>query len=216
MLRIFDRQEDLRANRARARIKFLIDRIGIDEFRRMVDEELEGRLGRRARLRSRRRCCSSTTRRPSAPADPLELRQPERRQPASSTQFVASNVQPAAPGGLLHGRGEGHPRRPHARAVPRPRRRSCATSPAATRARASSRTSCCAGSATRALYDVWQRLEELGPRRRRRARDHRRRQLPRHRQLQARHHQLDGPQRRRAGAARADADRRPADASRST
>jgi sulfite reductase beta subunit-like hemoprotein len=42
VLRIFDRQEDLRANRARARIKFLIDRVGIDEFRRMVEEELEG------------------------------------------------------------------------------------------------------------------------------------------------------------------------------
>src|SRR3954470_19926783 len=42
VLRIFDRQEELRANRARARIKFLIDRVGIDEFRRMVDEELQG------------------------------------------------------------------------------------------------------------------------------------------------------------------------------
>ena len=42
VLRIFDRQEDLRANRARARIKFLIDRVGIDEFRKMVDEELKG------------------------------------------------------------------------------------------------------------------------------------------------------------------------------
>jgi sulfite reductase beta subunit-like hemoprotein len=42
MLRIFNRQEELRANRARARIKFLIDRIGIDEFRKQVDEELKG------------------------------------------------------------------------------------------------------------------------------------------------------------------------------
>ena len=42
VLRIFDRQEYLRANRARARIKFLIDKVGIEEFRRMVDEELEG------------------------------------------------------------------------------------------------------------------------------------------------------------------------------
>ncbi len=42
VLRIFDRQDFLRANRARARIKFLIDKVGIDEFRRMVDEELEG------------------------------------------------------------------------------------------------------------------------------------------------------------------------------
>jgi sulfite reductase beta subunit-like hemoprotein len=42
ILRIFNRQDDLRANRARARIKFMIDRIGIDEFRKQVDEELKG------------------------------------------------------------------------------------------------------------------------------------------------------------------------------
>jgi sulfite reductase (ferredoxin) len=42
VLRIFDRQDWLRANRARARIKFLVDKVGIDEFRKMVDEELEG------------------------------------------------------------------------------------------------------------------------------------------------------------------------------
>jgi sulfite reductase beta subunit-like hemoprotein len=41
-LRIFDRQEWLRANRARARIKVLVDKIGIEEFRALVDEELEG------------------------------------------------------------------------------------------------------------------------------------------------------------------------------
>jgi sulfite reductase (ferredoxin) len=41
-LRIFDRQEFLRVNRARARIKVLVDKIGIDAFRDMVEEELEG------------------------------------------------------------------------------------------------------------------------------------------------------------------------------
>jgi sulfite reductase (ferredoxin) len=41
-MRIFDRQEWLRANRARARIKVLIDKIGIDEFREQVEEELKG------------------------------------------------------------------------------------------------------------------------------------------------------------------------------
>ena len=44
------------------------------------------------------------------------------------------------------------------------------------------------------LYDVWQRLGELGLGDAGAFDDHRRRQLPRHRQLQARHHQLDGPQ----------------------
>jgi sulfite reductase beta subunit-like hemoprotein len=41
-LRIFDRQDWLRVNRARARIKVLIDKIGMDEFRKLVDAELEG------------------------------------------------------------------------------------------------------------------------------------------------------------------------------
>ena len=48
VLRIFDRQEWLRVNRARARIKVLIDKIGIDAFREQVDEELAGRVGRGA------------------------------------------------------------------------------------------------------------------------------------------------------------------------
>jgi sulfite reductase (ferredoxin) len=42
VLRIFDRQDWLRVNRARARIKVLVDKIGAEEFRRQVDEELEG------------------------------------------------------------------------------------------------------------------------------------------------------------------------------
>jgi sulfite reductase beta subunit-like hemoprotein len=42
VLRIFDRQDWLRANRTRARLKFLVDKVGIDEFRKMVEEELKG------------------------------------------------------------------------------------------------------------------------------------------------------------------------------
>jgi sulfite reductase beta subunit-like hemoprotein len=40
-VRIFEAADELRKNRAKARIKFLVDRVGIDEFRRMVDAELE-------------------------------------------------------------------------------------------------------------------------------------------------------------------------------
>src|SRR3954449_3210297 len=40
--RSFHGQEFLRVNRARARIKVLVDKIGIDAFREMVEEELEG------------------------------------------------------------------------------------------------------------------------------------------------------------------------------
>jgi sulfite reductase beta subunit-like hemoprotein len=42
VLRIFDRQDWLRVNRARARLKVMIDKIGIEAFRELVDEELEG------------------------------------------------------------------------------------------------------------------------------------------------------------------------------
>jgi sulfite reductase beta subunit-like hemoprotein len=42
VLRIFNRQDWLRANRARARIKVFVDKYGIDELRRQVEEELEG------------------------------------------------------------------------------------------------------------------------------------------------------------------------------
>jgi sulfite reductase beta subunit-like hemoprotein len=42
VLRIFNRQDDLRRNRARARIKVLVDRIGIDAFRELVEQELRG------------------------------------------------------------------------------------------------------------------------------------------------------------------------------
>ena len=41
VVRIFHRSDELRKNRMKARIKFLIDRIGIDEFRSMVEEELK-------------------------------------------------------------------------------------------------------------------------------------------------------------------------------
>ncbi len=42
VVRIFDRQDWLRPNRARARIKVLVDKIGIDAFRELVEQELAG------------------------------------------------------------------------------------------------------------------------------------------------------------------------------
>ncbi len=42
VFRIFDRQEWLRVNRARARIKVFVDKYGIDELRTQVEEELKG------------------------------------------------------------------------------------------------------------------------------------------------------------------------------
>jgi sulfite reductase beta subunit-like hemoprotein len=42
IVRIFDRQDWLRKNRARARIKVLLDKIGPEAFRELVEEELRG------------------------------------------------------------------------------------------------------------------------------------------------------------------------------
>jgi sulfite reductase beta subunit-like hemoprotein len=42
VMRIFDRQEWLRVNRARARIKVFVDKYGIDELRAQAEEELKG------------------------------------------------------------------------------------------------------------------------------------------------------------------------------
>jgi sulfite reductase beta subunit-like hemoprotein len=58
VLRIFDRQDWLRVNRARARIKVFVDKYGIDELRDQVEEELKGDwVGSR----------TCTTRRPTPP-----------------------------------------------------------------------------------------------------------------------------------------------------
>lgn len=42
VIRIFEKADELRKNRAKARLKFLVDRVGIEEFRHMVDDELRG------------------------------------------------------------------------------------------------------------------------------------------------------------------------------
>ena len=47
VLRIFERSDDLRRNRSKARIKFLVHKVGIDKFRSMVDAELEGEWARK-------------------------------------------------------------------------------------------------------------------------------------------------------------------------
>jgi len=42
VVRIFEKADELRKNRAKARLKFLVDRVGIDVFKGMVEEELKG------------------------------------------------------------------------------------------------------------------------------------------------------------------------------
>ena len=41
VVRIFNRTDELRRNRMKARIKFYINRVGIDVFREQVEEELK-------------------------------------------------------------------------------------------------------------------------------------------------------------------------------
>ena len=161
VLRIFDRQDWLRVNRARARIKVLVDKFGIDEMRRHGRGGARGRLGRRARLLDRGPRLPPRRGRPTRPRVPHTYGSPN-GDGAEFDRFRAGQRRAAAPGGLLDRPGQGHARRPHARAVPRPRRRSCATSAAATRARPCTRTSSLRWVRDEAVYDVWQRLGELG------------------------------------------------------
>ena len=102
-LRIFDRQDWLRENRMRARIKVLVDKIGMDAFREMVEEELEGRLGQRARLLDRPPALRPRRGGERARPSPESYGCPN----GDRSEFDASleaNVAAPAPGGLRHRR----------------------------------------------------------------------------------------------------------------
>ncbi len=194
VFRIFDAQDWLRVNRARARIKVFVDKFGIDELRNQVEEQLKGDwvaerdFGRGQRLLRLRRGGQR-------PARAAVLWHPDRRRgPRRVRPLPRVQRRRPAPGGLLRRRGQDLPGRSDARAVPLASARSCATSPAATPARPCSQNIVLRWVRDEALYDLWNRLKELGARRGRRPRDHRQRQLPRHRLLQARDHLLDGPE----------------------
>ena len=178
VFRLFDRQEWLRVNRARARIKVLIDKIGIDAFREMVEEELEGDWVAERDF-SIEHLLFVDDEEANAPPVPAQAGSPNGDR-SEFDRFHESNVKATAPGRLLDGDGEGHPRRPHARADARAgadharvQRRLCphhrASEPGA------------------ALGPRRVGLRRLAaacrarPRRRRPGRDHRRRLLPRHR-----------------------------------
>ncbi len=95
VFRIFDRQDWLRVNRARARIKVLVDKIGIDAFRQLVDEELEGDwVAERdfdaelvERLRFDDDEAAGAPARPAAPSSPNGDR-------SEFDRYVEANVQP--------------------------------------------------------------------------------------------------------------------------
>jgi sulfite reductase beta subunit-like hemoprotein len=92
VLRIFDRQDELRKNRARARIKVLVDRIGMDAFREMVDEELRGDWVQE-RDYDLDRLLFVHDEANNAPTVPVEVPQPDATD-ARFARFRASNVIP--------------------------------------------------------------------------------------------------------------------------
>jgi sulfite reductase (ferredoxin) len=90
-LRIFDRQEWLRVNRARARIKVLIDKIGIDAFREQVEEELQGDWAQEREF-DVERLRYDHDEEEHAPAPPANLSSPNGDRTAFD-RFVEANVQ---------------------------------------------------------------------------------------------------------------------------
>ena len=78
VMRIFDRQEWLRVNRARARIKVFVDKYGIDELRNQVEEELKGDWVAERDFSIEHRLFVDDERESRAGAA-AELRQPQRR-----------------------------------------------------------------------------------------------------------------------------------------
>ena len=78
VFRIFDRQDWLSVNRARARIKVFVDKFGIEELRNQVEQELQGDwvAERDFSIESR---LFIDDERESAPAPPVRAGQPQRR-----------------------------------------------------------------------------------------------------------------------------------------
>ena len=208
VFRIFDRQEWLRANRARARIKVLIDKIGIDAFRELVEEELEGDWVAERDF-SIEHLKLEHDEEANAPAPPAAAASPNGDR-SEFDRFREANVTPQRQEGFSTvtvkvTRGD--------------------LTPEQLRGLAAIMRDFTGGYARTTVQQNlvlrWVRDEgglrrlvppgRSGPGRGRRRGDHRRRQLPRHRQLQARHHRLDGPERGAPGADRVDADHGPAD-----
>ncbi len=90
VFRIFDRQEWLRVNRARARIKVFVDKYGIDELRRQVEEELQGDWVAERDFSIMHRLFSDDERE-SAPAPPQAYGSPNGDEP-DFERFRAANV----------------------------------------------------------------------------------------------------------------------------
>ena len=98
VFRIFDNQDWLRVNRARARIKVFVDKFGIDELRRQVEEELKGDWVAERDFTPDQ--FGSTTRRRTRPRSRRPRVEPERRPRASSSASRRSAVKPQRQAGF--------------------------------------------------------------------------------------------------------------------
>jgi sulfite reductase beta subunit-like hemoprotein len=99
VMRIFDRQEWLRANRARARIKVFVDKYGIDELRKQAEEELKGDwVGERDFSIEQRLFVDDE--RESAPAPPQSYGSPN-GDLSEFERFRAANVREQRQGGFV-------------------------------------------------------------------------------------------------------------------
>ena len=172
-MRIFDRQDFLRVNRARARIKVLIDKIGIDAFRELVEEELEGDWVAERDFSLDGILLRASTRRPTRPRPRAGYASANGDQPGVRPLPGLQRRAPA-PAGLQHRRGQGPPRRPDARAAARARPRSCAATPAATARTTVHQNLVLRWVRDESVYEVWRALRRARARRRRRRRDLRR------------------------------------------
>jgi sulfite reductase beta subunit-like hemoprotein len=90
VMRIFDRQEWLRVNRARARIKVFVDKYGIDELRKQAEEELQGDWVQERDFSIERRLFADDERE-SAPAPPQSYGSPN-GDVSEFERFRATNV----------------------------------------------------------------------------------------------------------------------------
>ena len=201
VMRIFDRQEWLRVNRARARIKVFVDKYGIDELRNQVEEELKGDWVSERDFSIEHRLFLDDERE-SAPAPPKTYGSPNGDlQPFE--RFRAANVAEQKQEGFVTvevkiTRGDLTPEQLRGLAGIM---RAYAGGYARTTVQQNFvlrwvREEC--------VYDLWRALSELGLGDAGSRRDRRRRVVPWHRFVQARDHQLDGPERGRPGADRGD------------
>jgi sulfite reductase beta subunit-like hemoprotein len=99
VMRVFDRQEWLRVNRARARIKVFVDKYGIDELRRQVEEELKGEWVAERDF-SIEQLLFSDDERESAPAPPTNYGSPN-GDLSEFERFRAANVRPQKQEGFV-------------------------------------------------------------------------------------------------------------------